>query len=108
MTGPELGVCGILAVLVGLLLLKIPPGFIMAIVGFLGLAAATSFRAALGLIGSEFWDIFSRYGLTVIPMFILVGEFIYYAGSSDRLYNATYRWFGHHRGGLAITTVTSM
>jgi tripartite ATP-independent transporter DctM subunit len=77
----------------------------MAIVGFLGMAYVTSFTAALGMIGSEMWNIFSNYGLTVIPMFILVGEFIHYARYNDSLYQATYRWFGHFRGGLALTTI---
>ena len=77
----------------------------MAIVGFFGLAYATSFTAAFGMIGGEMWNIFSGYGLTVIPMFILVGEFVHYAGYNDSLYHATNRWFGHYRGGLAITTI---
>lgn len=105
MSGPTLGIYGIVVMLVGLLFLRIPAGFIMALVGFIGLAIATSFRASLGLLGSEFWSIFSSYGLTVIPMFILVGEFIYHAGYSDNLYKATYKWFGHRKGGLAITTI---
>jgi tripartite ATP-independent transporter DctM subunit len=65
----------------------------------------TSFKAALGMIGPELWNIFSNYGLTVIPMFILVGEFVHYGGYNNGLYHATYRWFGHYRGGLAITTI---
>ncbi len=48
---------------------------------------------------------FSNYGLTVIPMFILVGEFVHYGGYNNSLYYATYRWFGHYKGGLAITTI---
>lgn len=88
-----------------LLLLRIPAGFTMAIVGFLGVAHVTSFQSALGMIGSDMWNIFSNYGLTVIPMFILVGEFIHHGGYNDSLYHATYRWFGHYRGGLALTTI---
>jgi tripartite ATP-independent transporter DctM subunit len=57
------------------------------------------------MIGTEMWNIFSNYGLTVIPMFVLVGEFIHYARYNDSLYQATYRWFGHFRGGLALTTI---
>jgi tripartite ATP-independent transporter DctM subunit len=88
-----------------LFLLRIPAGFTMALVGFLGVAFVTSFKAALGMIGGDMWNIFSSYGLTVIPMFILVGEFVHHAGYNDGLYYATYRWFGHYRGGLAITTI---
>ena len=57
------------------------------------------------MIGTDLWNIFSSYGLTVIPMFILVGEFAHYGGYNDGLYNATYKWFGHYKGGLAITTI---
>jgi tripartite ATP-independent transporter DctM subunit len=38
-------------------------------------------------------------------MFILVGEFVHYGGYNNSLYYATYRWFGHYKGGLAITTI---
>ena len=57
------------------------------------------------MIGPDLWSIFSNYGLTVIPMFILVGEFVHYGGYNNSLYHATYKWFGHYRGGLAITTI---
>ena len=60
----------------------------------------TSFKAAFGMIGADMWNIFSSYGLTVIPMFILVGEFAHYGGYNNSLYLATYRWFGHYQGGL--------
>jgi C4-dicarboxylate transporter, DctM subunit len=105
MDGPMVGVLGIFIMFVSLLLLRIPAGFTMAIVGFVGVAYVTTFKAALGMIGSDMWNIFSNYGLTVIPMFILVGEFIHYGGYNDSLYHATYRWFGHFRGGLALTTI---
>jgi C4-dicarboxylate transporter DctM subunit len=99
------GVTGIIVMFATLFLLRIPAGFTMAIVGFLGIAYVTSIQAAFGLIGTEMWNIFSNYGLTVIPMFILVGEIVHYAGYNDSLYHATHRWFGHFRGGLAITTI---
>ncbi len=105
MDGPLVGVYGIIIMFLVLFLFRIPAGFTMALVGFLGVAYVVSFKAALGMIGTEMWNIFSNYGLTVIPMFILVGEFVHYAGYNDGLYHATYRWFGHYKGGLAITTI---
>ena len=107
MESSAIGGCGVLALMVCMFLLKIPPGFSMAVVGFIGIIFLTLFKAALGILGTEFWGIFSGYGLTVIPMFILVGEFIYHAGYSDRLYHTTYKWFGHWRGGLAVTTIVA-
>jgi tripartite ATP-independent transporter DctM subunit len=104
-SGPIVGVLGIIVMFAALLLFRMPAGYTMAVVGFLGMAYVTGFQAALGMIGAELWNIFSNYGLTVIPMFILVGEFIHYARYNDTLYQATYRWFGHFRGGLALTTI---
>ncbi len=105
MDGPIIGVYGIIIMFATLFLLRIPAGFTMAIIGFLGVAYVTNFKAAFGMIGGDMWSIFSNYGLTVIPMFILVGEFVHYAGYNNGLYNATHKWFGHYKGGLAITTI---
>jgi tripartite ATP-independent transporter DctM subunit len=99
------GVYGIAIMFAVLFLFKIPAGFTMALIGFLGFAYVTSFKAAFGMVGADMWGIFSNYGLTVIPMFILVGEFVHYGGYNNGLYQATYRWFGHYKGGLAITTI---
>jgi tripartite ATP-independent transporter DctM subunit len=105
MNGPLLGVAGIAAMFFILFVLRVPAAFTMALVGFLGIVWVTSPEAAFTMIGSEMWTLFSNYGLTVIPLFILVGEIVHYAGYNHGLYNATYRWFGHYRGGLAMTTI---
>src|SRR3972149_4196363 len=63
-----------------LFVLRVPAAFTMALVGFLGIACVTSPEAAFAMIGSEMWTLFSNYGLTVIPLFILVGEIVHYAG----------------------------
>jgi len=105
MDGPTVGIIGILVMFAVLFIFRLPAAFTMMLVGFLGVAYVTSFKAALGMIGPDLWNIFSNYGLTVIPMFILVGEFVHYGGYNNSLYYATYRWFGHYRGGLAITTI---
>lgn len=105
MEGPIVALYGIIIMFLILFLVRVPAGFTMALVGFLGVAYVTSFKAALAMMGTDLWNIFSNYGLTVIPMFILVGEFAHYGGYNNSLYYATYRWFGQYRGGLAITTV---
>lgn len=107
MSGPIVGVYGILIMFAVLFLLRIPAAFTMALVGFMGIAYVTSLKAAFGMIGADLWNIFSNYGLTVIPLFILVGEFVHYAGYNNSLYYATYKWFGHYRGGLAMTTIVA-
>ncbi|MEW6668967.1 MAG: TRAP transporter large permease [Thermodesulfobacteriota bacterium] len=98
------GIIGI-AVLVLLFLLRMPVAFAMALVGFVGFGYLTGTQAALGLIGRDIFDEFSSYPLSVIPMFILMGTFAYASGISRRLYQTTYAWVGHLRGGLTIATV---
>lgn len=105
MITPLTGLYGTLLMLAVMLFLRIPVGFVMAFMGFFGLVYAISWDAALGMIGTDLWQTFSSYGLTVIPMFILMGQICFYSQVNERLYNAAYKWFGHIKGGLAITTV---
>ena len=74
MSGPLLGLAGIAAMLLMLFFLRLPAAFVLLVVGFFGFATATSFDAAATMLGSEIWSSFSNYGLTVIPLFILVGR----------------------------------
>ena len=105
MITPLTGLFGTLIMLAIMLFLRIPVGFAMALAGFLGMAYVVNWNAALGLIGTDLWNTFSSYGLTVIPMFIFMGQICFYSEVNKRLYNAAYKWFGHVRGGLGITTV---
>ena len=105
MSGPVVGLLGIGAMFCILFFLRIPAAFVMTLVGFVGIALVTSIDAAFSIVGTEMWNIFSNYGLTVIPLFILVGEIVHYAGYNFSIYDATYKWFGHFRGGLAMTTI---
>jgi C4-dicarboxylate transporter, DctM subunit len=105
MSGIAIGIIGIAAMLAVLFFLRIPAGVVMALVGFAGIAILKGVDGALQLSATELWSVFSSYGLTVIPMFMLVGELVHHAGYSDSLYHATNKWFGHRRGGLAITTI---
>jgi C4-dicarboxylate transporter DctM subunit len=105
MNSPMVGLYGTFIMLAVMLLLKIPVGFTMAICGFLGIMFVVSAKAALNLVGADLWNTFSSYGLTVIPMFVFMGEICFYSQVNERIYNAAYKWLGHVRGGLAITTV---
>ncbi len=105
MITPLTGLIGTFIMLAIMLFLRIPVGFTMALAGFLGMAYVVNWNAALGLIGTDLWNTFSSYGLTVIPMFIFMGQICFYSEVNKRLYNAAYKWFGHVRGGLGITTV---
>lgn len=99
------GIIGIFALLFVLFFLGTPVGFAMGIVGFCGFAYMISMKAALNMVGSELWATFSKYGLTVIPLFIFMGQVAFYSGVNEQLYNAAYKWIGHIRGGLAMATV---
>ena len=92
-------------VLIALMFMRIPVGFVMAIVGFTGFGCLVSWDAALNLLARDFFSIFSSYNLTVIPLFVLMGQLAFYSGISSRLFNAAHKFFGHLPGGLAIATI---
>jgi C4-dicarboxylate transporter, DctM subunit len=80
-------------------------GISMALAGFIGFAIVVSPHAALKLVAHETYTIFSSYGFTVIPLFVLMGQIGVSAGMAKGLYDAAYRFIGHVPGGLAIGTV---
>jgi len=100
-----IGILGILLLLAVLFFLGMPVGFAMGVVGFCGFWYVVSFKAAINVVGTDIWETFSKYGLTVIPLFIFLGYLAFNSGIAERLYNAAYKWFGHWRGGLAIATI---
>jgi tripartite ATP-independent transporter DctM subunit len=99
------GILGILCLLLVILVLRLPVGFAMGIIGFVGFAKVLNLKAAYGMLGTEIWNVFSSYGLTVIPLFILMGQICFYSGVNERLYKSAYAWMGHIRGGIAMATV---
>jgi tripartite ATP-independent transporter DctM subunit len=98
------GLLGLAIVLV-LFLTGIELGFVMALIGFLGFGYLVSFKAGLNLLAKDFFDVFSSYGFTVIPLFVLMGQVAFNAGIARRLYAASYKFIGHIPGGLAMATV---
>jgi len=85
--------------------LRVPMAFSMGIVGFAGVAYMLSFNAAAAMIGQITYETGLSYTLSVIPLFILMGNFVVRARMSDELYHAAYTFLGHLRGGLAMSTV---
>jgi tripartite ATP-independent transporter DctM subunit len=100
-----IGIIGIVILLVFMIVLQMPVGFSMALVGFCGIWYITGLSSALSTIGTETWSQFSSYGLTVIPPFILMGTICFHSGVNENLYHTAYKWFGRLRGGLAMATV---
>jgi C4-dicarboxylate transporter DctM subunit len=99
------GILGIVALLAILFFLGTPVGFAMGVVGFVGFCHVVSVKAGLNMLSAVLWDTFSKYGLTVIPLFIFMGQIAFYSGVNEKLYHAAYRWVGFIRGGLAMSTV---
>ncbi len=99
------GLIGIMILLFVMIVLQMPVGFAMALVGFCGLWFVTGLDSALSMIGTDTWANFSSYGLTVIPLFILMGTVCFYSGVNKNLYDTAYKWFGRTRGGIAMATV---
>jgi len=99
-----IGLIGIVALFI-LIFLRIPVGFVMAAVGFLGFGCIVSFDASMNMIAKDLFSVFGSYNLTVIPLFVLMGQLAYHSGISKRLFNAAYKFIGHWPGGLAIATV---
>lgn len=100
-----IGFIGIVVLLLMLFLLGTSVGFAMGIVGFCGFCYIISFKAGLNMLGSVLWETFSKYGLTVIPLFIFMGQIAFYSGVNEKLYKAAYRWVGQIRGGVAMATI---
>lgn len=105
MTLAVIGIVGIVILLLILFFLGTPVGFAMGIVGFLGFCYVISFKAGLNMLGTVLWDTFSKYGLTVIPLFIFMGQIAFHSGVNEKLYRAAYKWVGHIKGGIAMATV---
>src|SRR4030043_2259234 len=100
-----IGLIGIFILRGVMILLQMPVGFSMALVGFFGLWYVTGLNSALSMMGTETWSNFSSYGLTVIPPFILMGTICFHSGVNENLYHTAYKWFGRLRGGIAMATV---
>jgi tripartite ATP-independent transporter DctM subunit len=99
-----IGIIGLI-LLVLLLVSKMPVGFVMAILGLFGFSYVVTFDAGLSLLAKDVWDTFSSYSLTVIPLFIFMGQLAFHSGISKRLYDSVYVFMGRYRGGLAIATI---
>jgi len=101
-----IGGIGIVAMLV-LLALRMPVGITLVVVGTLGFAAVSGWQGALGLLGASPFQHSFNYDLSVIPLFVLMGNLAMISGMSGDAYTAGQRWVGHWRGGLASATVVA-
>ncbi|WP_134681513.1 TRAP transporter large permease [Paracoccus ravus] len=104
MTGITAGLTGF-AVLLGLMALRIPIGVAMLSVGIGGYALYTGAMPLLAFLKTSTYYQFSTYSLSVIPLFVLMGEFATKAGMSSALYRTAAAFLGHRKGGLAMASI---
>ena len=104
MSDVAIGTYGII-LLLALFLTGLEMAYCMILVGFLGFTLLMSFPAASNLVIKDFFDNFTTYSFTVIPLFMVMGEFASNSNIAKRLYQGAHKWFGHIPGGLAMTTV---
>ncbi|TDQ64345.1 tripartite ATP-independent transporter DctM subunit [Maritalea mobilis] len=95
------------AIVLVLVLLRMPIAFAMGLVGMVGYMYETSFRGALSMVSRLIIDTSQDYGLSVIPLFILMGLFVNKGGISRELYRVSFAFLGHLRGGLAMATIVA-
>ncbi len=106
MSAATIGLIGIV-ILVALFFTRMPVAYVMTLVGFLGFSYIISLQSGCKLLARDIYDIFSSYGLTVIPMFVLMGQLAFNAGIGRKLYDSAYAFLGHTKGGLAMATVAA-
>ena len=104
MSEVTVGILGLAALLV-LFASGFELGFAMALVGFVGFASLNTLHGAMNLLGRDIYEVFTNYGYTVFPLFILMGQIGFNAGIAVRLYDSAHKFIGHIPGGLAMATV---
>src|ERR1700736_4803585 len=93
--------------LFALMLLRVPVGMAMGLVGVTGFGFLNGFSPALKLVGQTSMRTVTDYTFGVIPMFLLMGTFVSNSGMSRELFHAASGFVGHLRGGLGIATVAA-
>ncbi len=97
---------GFLAIFV-LALLRMPLAFGMGLVGFVGVGLTRGWDASLAGVAQVVHETGFAYTLSVIPLFILMGNFVARAGLAHELFQAANTFIGHRRGGLAHATIAA-
>jgi TRAP-type C4-dicarboxylate transport system permease large subunit len=96
-----------LALMMVLAFLRLPIALAMGVVGIVGYAYMRdwSWTAAFATAQTKIYETGRNYTLSVIPLFILMGNFVTRAGMSRELFRTAYAFIGHFRGGLAMATI---
>src|SRR5918994_2007848 len=100
------GLTGLAAMLV-IAFLRVPIALAMGLVGIVGYAYLRdwNFTTAFAVAQTKIYETGRNYTLSVVPLFILMGNFVTRAGMSHELFRAAYAFIGHLKGGLAMATI---
>ena len=105
MTGLELAIAAFALMLVAIFF-RVPIGVAMGVTGFVGTWIVLGRpNAPLSLMKSLTYETFSSYSLSIVPLFLLMGQFATKSGMSAALFKAASDWLGHRRGGVAMAAV---
>lgn len=104
MSPTTVGLIG-LGILLIFLFSRMPVGFVMALLGLIGFSYVVTWESGLRIMAKDFFGIFGSYSLTVVPLFIFMGQIAFHAGISRRLFDTAYTLFGSLPGGLGIATI---
>ena len=91
--------------LFALLLIGVPIGIGMGIVGFLGFGTIVAMKPAAAMLGNITYETAMNYNLSVIPMFVLMGNLVSHSRLASEMYDASNALFGRFKGGLAMATI---
>lgn len=95
-----------LAFFIIMIVARVPIGFAVGAVGFVGIGLMRSWSAAVSAVSGEILEVAS-YTFSVLPLFVLMGNFVTRGQLSRDLYHAAYAFLGHRRGGLAASTIVA-
>ena len=105
MSGLELSILAFV-IMLGMIFLRTPIAAAMAITGFAGTwYTLGSPNAVMAQLKSLSFDTFSSYSLSIVPLFLLMGQFATKSGMSAKLFRAAADWLGHKKGGIAMASV---
>ncbi len=104
MSNMEIGLAGVI-VLLAAMLVRVPIGVSLALVGMGGYAAIDGWKTALAVVAAVPFELASAYSLSVVPLFILMGAVASRAGMSRELFDAANAVFSGFRGALANATI---
>jgi C4-dicarboxylate transporter, DctM subunit len=100
-----IGIIGFAILFLLILVVRIPIGFAMIMVGFVGTAYLTTLDAAVGFLGHQVFATAANYDMAMVAMFILMGEVAFNMGMGEKAYASIAKWCGRLPGSLAMASI---